>query len=152
MRPVRPVEQMPRSLLLQHFLHTRQVPQPLRMQHMLYLPQPLQPLQMRHGFNLLNHWNPCDHCNHSYRSTTDRTQPMTAYWIRRRFRIPFRFPAKQPCGLDATFQSHPSSPNFPQRTELKRISGCSEFSGCSEHKGKKAQNSTCCTAATELTQ
>lgn len=161
---MRPVEQMQRSLLLQHFLRTRQVlqpPQPLRML------QPLQPLQMRHGFNLLNPcdhcnlWNPCDHCNHSYRSPTDWTQPMMAYWIRRRFRIPFRFPAKQPCGLDATFQSHPSSPNFPQRTELKRISrcsgcsglsGCSEFSGCSERKGKKAQNSTCCTAATELTQ
>lgn len=161
MRPVRPVEQMPRSLLLQHFLHTRQVPQPPQTLQML---QPLQPLQMRHGFNLLNHWNPCDHCNHSYRSPTDWVQPMTAYWIRRRFRIPFRFPAKQPCGLDATFQSHPSSPNFQQRTELKRISRCSgcsecsglsecsEFSGCSERKGKKAQNSTCCTAATELTQ
>jgi|GEM_PF-5331214 len=149
MRPVRPVEQMPRSLHPQHFLHTRHMLhllQPLRML------QPLQPLQMRHGFNLLNHWNPCDHCNHRYRSPTDRTQPMAAYWIRKRFRIPFRFPAKQPCGLDAPFQSHPSSPNFPQRTELKRISGCSEFSGCSERKGKKAQNSTCCTAATELTQ
>ena len=81
---------MLKSLRLQHFLHTQQMPQALRMQHMLHSPQIL---QMRHGFNLLNHWNPCDHCNHRYGSPTDRTQPMTAYWIRNHFRIPFRSPA-----------------------------------------------------------
>ena len=59
MRPVRPLEQ---------------IPQTLQMQHMQHLPQPLQTLQMRHRFDLLNHWNPCDHCNHRYGSPTDAPQ------------------------------------------------------------------------------
>ena len=53
--------------------HMPQMPQPLRMQHMQHLPQPPQTLQMRHGFNILNHCNPCDHCNHRYGCATDST-------------------------------------------------------------------------------
>lgn len=132
MRPVRPVEQMPRSLLLQHFLHTRQVPQPPQPLQMLQPPQPLrmlqplQPLQMRHGFNLLNPcdhcnlWNPCDHCNHSYGSPTDWTQPMTAYWICNHFRIPFRFPSQTALWLGCPHvQFQPLIPELSAKNRIK---------------------------------